>query len=727
MRTKINHREWTEPETQGQTFREYATSWLLEKAHRLRPKTAKRYATLLDNHLFPYLGGYAMIEITPAEIRTWRVKLSNEFKRRIKAGNVPNKKTTGEATIADAYNLCHAIMQTAKRERVIYYNPCIIEGAGSVTTQERKPATLEELDIIANNMPERYRALVYFAAWSGLRFSEIAGLTRADVVLIRNGEGKHCYRVNVDKQTYKIGGTLYKDAAPKTDAGRRVIMLPPHVTDVMTAHLAEFTPESNSAYVFCTRNLTAITESNINKMFRYARSKAKREDLRFHDLRHTCATFAAQTHATTKELMRFMGHSNPRAAMIYQHATDNGVMQVAANMSHLYNGEPLSKTEVRDTLHVIEGHKGHAGMTRTLGERIVYSRYNRKPLPEAWLEPVAAFLDYRMQNGRGETSARSDYARLRKFAANTEATPCDVSKQCVTDAVKATKAEGTRKLLRLTLAEFFAWMKKTGQRKDNPARSLKPTPLTQRKGFAPSQDTALEAWYGPVYGFTDSKADSCSNDTLTTVRGRLWALAHRSESGPLTITETELIDSLNAVSSPVTRKGTRQSYRQFFAWLQETGQREDNPAENLPAVSVYHALKENRTRKRKDGHSYKRQYGVLSSEWLEGLEGFTDYKATSCSEATAHIYARQLASLARVVKVAPQQVATVHVARALAQCQSHKTYNNRRSCYVQFFAWLQETGQREDNPTEGLPQFRLYRGHMRAEIDAQHTETRLAA
>ena len=164
MRTKINRREWTEPETQGQTFREYATSWLLEKAHRLRPKTIKRYATLLDNHLFPYLGEYSMIEITPAEIRAWRAKLTDSFKRRIKSGNVPNRKTTGEATAADAYNLCHAIMQTAKRERVIYYNPCIIEGAGNVAVAERKPAELDELDIIANNMPDRYRALIYFAA-----------------------------------------------------------------------------------------------------------------------------------------------------------------------------------------------------------------------------------------------------------------------------------------------------------------------------------------------------------------------------------------------------------------------------------------------------------------------------------------------------------------------------------------------------------------------------------
>lgn len=41
----------------------------------------------------------------------------------------------------------------------------------------------------------------------------------------------------------------------------------------------------------------------------------------FHDLRHTGGTNAAYTGATTKELMARLGHSSPRAALIYQHAT----------------------------------------------------------------------------------------------------------------------------------------------------------------------------------------------------------------------------------------------------------------------------------------------------------------------------------------------------------------------------------------------------------------------
>jgi len=45
--------------------------------------------------------------------------------------------------------------------------------------------------------------------------------------------------------------------------------------------------------------------------------------VRPHELRHTGATLAAATGATTKELMRRLGHSSPTAALLYQHAADD--------------------------------------------------------------------------------------------------------------------------------------------------------------------------------------------------------------------------------------------------------------------------------------------------------------------------------------------------------------------------------------------------------------------
>jgi integrase len=62
---------------------------------------------------------------------------------------------------------------------------------------------------------------------------------------------------------------------------------------------------------------------------------AEMPGLRFHDLRHTAGTIAAQTGATTKELMARLGHASPRAALIYQHATEERDEEIAAQLDIL--------------------------------------------------------------------------------------------------------------------------------------------------------------------------------------------------------------------------------------------------------------------------------------------------------------------------------------------------------------------------------------------------------
>lgn len=332
VRASISRNEWVDPRLAGQTFKVYALTWLRERAGDLAPGTAAQYAGLLDGLLLPTLGGMGMADITPLTVKQWRAAALDGYRRRAESGELPNKKSTGATRVTQAYRLLREIMGEAVRDEVIRRNPCVLRGAGYIKAAERKPATLEEVDTIAGNMPERYRALIHMAVWSGLRFGELAGLRRRDMVLVVTDGGAICYRVNVDKQAYRLGGRLYEDAKPKTDAGRRVVYLPAHLTDVMTEHMARYTAAGDDAYVFGTRNGTPMANNAVGKMFRRAREAAGRDDLRFHDLRHTGATIAAKAGATTKELMQRMGHSSMRAALIYQHAAEDDDRRLAARM-----------------------------------------------------------------------------------------------------------------------------------------------------------------------------------------------------------------------------------------------------------------------------------------------------------------------------------------------------------------------------------------------------------
>jgi integrase len=74
---------------------------------------------------------------------------------------------------------------------------------------------------------------------------------------------------------------------------------------------------------------------------RVSRTKAKRPDRRFHDLRHSGAVLAAQAGATLAELMARLGHSTSAAALRYQHAAQGRDKAIAAALSKLAVAETL--------------------------------------------------------------------------------------------------------------------------------------------------------------------------------------------------------------------------------------------------------------------------------------------------------------------------------------------------------------------------------------------------
>ncbi|MFJ7043709.1 tyrosine-type recombinase/integrase [Streptomyces sp. NPDC101112] len=61
-------------------------------------------------------------------------------------------------------------------------------------------------------------------------------------------------------------------------------------------------------------------------------------ELHFHDLRHTGSTLASTAGASTRELMTRMGHSNCRAALIYQHMTSDRNRAIADRLGAVIRG-----------------------------------------------------------------------------------------------------------------------------------------------------------------------------------------------------------------------------------------------------------------------------------------------------------------------------------------------------------------------------------------------------
>ncbi len=103
----------------------------------------------------------------------------------------------------------------------------------------------------------------------------------------------------------------------------------------LEGHLRHYVAASPDAPVFTGPHGGVLYRKTFSRHWRTARTEVGVERLHFHDLRHTGNTLAAATGASTKELMSRMGHANPRAALLYQHATADRDRAIAKALSEL--------------------------------------------------------------------------------------------------------------------------------------------------------------------------------------------------------------------------------------------------------------------------------------------------------------------------------------------------------------------------------------------------------
>lgn len=235
----------------------------------------------------------------------------------------------GRVQVAHAYRVLRLVMQNALREGLIDSNPCQIAGAGQIKPRERVPASLDELNALAAAVPPRYATAVLVAAWSGLRAGELFGLSRQHVDLDAG-------TLRVERQLIEGGSAHTLELGPpKTPASRRTVHLPAHVVDALAGHLATYTRPAADALVFVDEHGLPLSRARRTKMFRRACATIGRPDLRWHDLRHTGATIAAQAGASLRELQHRLGHSTVAAAMVYQHASADRDRELAERMNAL--------------------------------------------------------------------------------------------------------------------------------------------------------------------------------------------------------------------------------------------------------------------------------------------------------------------------------------------------------------------------------------------------------
>ncbi|KUM94531.1 integrase [Streptomyces cellostaticus] len=104
-------------------------------------------------------------------------------------------------------------------------------------------------------------------------------------------------------------------------------------------HLDAYAGSGRDGHVFLGPKGGRLRRSNFRDDWIKARTKAGiTADVHFHDLRHTGNTLAASG-ASLRELMTRMGHSTPRAALIYQHMVNGRDREIADRLGSMIRME----------------------------------------------------------------------------------------------------------------------------------------------------------------------------------------------------------------------------------------------------------------------------------------------------------------------------------------------------------------------------------------------------
>jgi integrase len=298
---------WFDPDAGRVPLGDYAKRWIAERPG-LSPRTVTLYDGLVRLHIAPTLGRFDLVDLTPARVRSWRKELLD--------GGL------GEVTVAKCYRFLRAVLNTAVDDELIRRNPCRIKGAGAESSPERPVATPAQVQALVSAMPERWQALVLLAVSSSLRWGELMALARADVDL-RAGTVRVIRSLSDDKGRMALG-------PPKSAAGKRTVAIPDPVVPVLREHLRRFSEAGAAGRVFVGEKGATLRRTNFQTMWRRGVEAAGLpEGFRFHDLRHTGNTWAADSGANLRELMERMGHSSTRAALIYLHASRSGDRRIA--------------------------------------------------------------------------------------------------------------------------------------------------------------------------------------------------------------------------------------------------------------------------------------------------------------------------------------------------------------------------------------------------------------
>jgi integrase len=309
--------------TDRQTVAQYLASWLEIIRPTIDASTWKRQREYVELHIVPKIGRIHLRDLSPQAVQQL-------YSDRLSTGLSPS-------TVHHLHGTLHKALKDAERLGLVARNVCKLVNAPRMAESEIHPLSREDarvfLDVASG---ERLEALYAVALATGMRQSELLGLRWEDVDFDQNV-------LHVRMQLKREGGE-WVWRQPKTRRSRRQIALAAPLVETLRLHRERQAVDRlhvGSAWrdcdlVFCTRAGGPLIARNLVRSFMALLDKAAVPQIRFHDLRHTCATLLLSARVNPKVVSEMLGHASVSITLdIYSHVILDMQQDAAAVMAAL--------------------------------------------------------------------------------------------------------------------------------------------------------------------------------------------------------------------------------------------------------------------------------------------------------------------------------------------------------------------------------------------------------
>lgn len=307
LRDRISNYEILEGYVNDSTLlSDFITLWLTEIKHRVDPNTYDGYYHYCENHIKPYFKKTG-VSISSVKFEDVQAYLNSELSN----GRLDGKGGLSVKTVREFKNILSSVFKLAQKKRVLRDNPCDLVELPTMTKKEPTFYTTRQTVTLLDNIKhENIYPIVFITLMYGLRRSELLGL-KWDSVDWDN-------RLLKIKHTVVKYDNVYEKDKTKTQSSYRAYPITDEVMAVLRKAKADemnnqkiFGSEYHkNDYVFKWPDGRPFSPDYVTARFRKLLKKYDLPHIRFHDLRHSCASILVNDGYEIKDISDWLGHAS---------------------------------------------------------------------------------------------------------------------------------------------------------------------------------------------------------------------------------------------------------------------------------------------------------------------------------------------------------------------------------------------------------------------------------